>query len=472
MKEQLKIAWRNVWRNKRRSIITISSIFFAVFFSVVMRSFQLGTYDHMIKNVIESFSGYIQIQHPYFKDDPVLDNAFVYSDEVFRSIKENENIKAAVPRIESFALASTGEKSKGAMVVGIDAELEKNFSKPQERIVKYVVSEESLETLQLDKQISDPLIAKLKNLVGKAYSSEGRLEVDLLLEDDELKMMPLVFKACIFRSGFLKAQDDGALVSYRLATYLNLSVGDTLILMGQGYHGSTAAGLFPVRGFVTLPSPDLDGRLIYIELKKAQEFFSMDKMITSLSINLYENDDDMIAEVQQDLESKFDTDELVVRNWKELNKSLVQQIEGDNVSGQFMLYFLYFIIFFGIYGTVIMLMHERKKEFGVLVSIGMQRRKLATLFSLEMLLVGFVGILLGIAASSPLIAYYHLNPVSLSGDMAKMMEDMGLEAVLPFAWFGSYIWVQAIIVVCMIVIASLSSVYKIFKLEEVAAMRG
>lgn len=472
MKEYLKIAWRNVWRNKRRSVITISSIFFAVFFSVVMRSFQLGSYDHMIRNIIESFSGYLQIQHPDFKDDPVVDNAFTYSESLMQTVNENSAIKAAVPRLESFALASTGEKSKGALIVGIDTEMEKSFSKPQERIVKYIVSDEAIEMLKTNENISKTLIDKLKVIQGKAYASRGRLEVDLSLEDGEPGSLDEIMQACAYESGFLGHQDDGALISYRLAKYLKLSIGDTLILMGQGYHGSTAAGLFPVRGIVTIPSPDLDSRLIYISLQRAQQFFSVPNMITSLSINLWDNDDDVIEDVKVALMAELDASDFIVHDWKTLNKNLVQQIEGDNISGQFMLYFLYFIIFFGIYGTVIMLMHERKKEFGVLVSIGMQRRRLAALFSLEMLLVGLVGIVAGLIASSPVIAYYHQHPLHLSGDMAKMMEDMGLEAILPFAWFGSYMWVQGLIVVCMVVIASGRSVYKIFRLREVAAMRA
>ena len=76
MKEIIKLAWRNLWRNKKRTIITASSIFFALFFAIAMRSFQLGTYDHMIRQVIESFSGYLQIQDAAYADDPSIDNAF------------------------------------------------------------------------------------------------------------------------------------------------------------------------------------------------------------------------------------------------------------------------------------------------------------------------------------------------------------------------------------------------------------
>ena len=87
-------------------------------------------------------------------------------------------------------------------------------------------------------------------------------------------------------NGFLTNEDEGVLVSDRLAGYLKVTIGDTVILMGQGYHGASAAGIFPVRGIIKMPSPDIDNKLIIMTIPTAQKFFDAEGKITSLSVNL------------------------------------------------------------------------------------------------------------------------------------------------------------------------------------------
>ena len=130
-----KIASRNIWRNKRRSFITIGSITFAVLLACVMRSMQLGSYERMVENAARFFTGYIQIHQNGFWDDKTLDNSFAFSEELMQTVNSTKGVEVAVPRVESFALAAYGTKTKGAMVMGIDPEKEDLLTLVKSKIV-------------------------------------------------------------------------------------------------------------------------------------------------------------------------------------------------------------------------------------------------------------------------------------------------------------------------------------------------
>jgi ABC-type lipoprotein release transport system permease subunit len=473
MKEEFKIAWRNLWRNRRRTIITSASIFFAVFFAVIMRSYQLGSYDHMINNFIESFTGYLQVQNVKYQDNPLIDNSFDYNDSIAIAISEIDKVVSVTPHLESFTLASSGTQTKGVAVIAIDPVKEKNFSDPETKLVKYRITDETAQRLKDAGVIPDEVLDKVKKSLGRSYSSSARLELELRLSDEDKALcMPEIRRFSEVENGFLANDDQGILVSDRLASYLKVAIGDSVILMGQGYHGVSATGIFPVRGILKMPSPEIDNKLIIMTIPAAQKFFDAEGKITSLVVNLTDKSNRTIKTAKARINSLLPDENTTAKTWYELNPILYQQIQGDSQSGMAMLGILYFIIFFGIFGTVLMMVSERKREFGVLVSIGMQKKKLKRVVTIEMLLLGAIGLVCGLLASMPLILYFYYYPVVLKGDMANMMEDWGWDAVMPTAWFGPYFYWQAVIVALMVVLATIYPLRKIGKLIEIEALKS
>jgi len=469
----LKIAWRNLWRNKRRTSITSASILFAVFFAISMRSMQLGTYDHMIKGMIESFTGFLQIQQLNYQEDPSLENSFECSNEFLTELEQTPGVKAAVPRVETFALASSGSLTKGALIIGIDPEKERKLSNPENILVRYRITNENLEKLKGDKRLSFELTQKLGDLLYNSYSNTGTIAMDLELDKEKQKdLLDVIGSYTTFPGNYLEENDKGVLVSDRLAKYLKLSIGDSLVLMGQGYHGSTAAGLYPVRGIVKLANPELDNKLIYMTLTSAQNFASLETNVTTIAINLTDNSDEGMIAMQNTIGAKIKNPKTVVKNWKQFNKILMQQIDSDNQSGKAFIVLLYFIIFFGIFGTVLMMIHERYHEFGVIVAIGMRKTKLALIMIYELFLIGLIGVISGTGLSVPLIFALYYNPIRLTGDMAQAMEDMGFEPIMPLAWFDSYVFWQGFVVIVMVMLSSIYPLRKVLKLKEAEALRA
>ena len=268
---------------------------------------------------------------------------------------------------------------------------------------------------------------------------------------------------------YLEKGDDGAMLSERLARYLKIGPGDTLVIVGQGYHGASAAGVFPVRGIVRFPSPDLDSRLVYIDLGAAQRLFSADSMLTSIAFNVA--DPENYTGVADVLRGKTNLDRYEVMTWEEMMPDVVQQIQADSASGLIMLGILYMIVGFGIFGTMLMMLNERTREFGMMIAIGMQKQQLILVLVLETLFLGLLGIIAGVAAALPPAYYFYIHPIPLSGEIGDSIIRMGFEPLMPTAWEASYFIAQSVVVLLIIFAVMLLPVMRIRRLKVMNAIR-
>lgn len=466
-----KIAWRNLWRNRRRTLITVASVFFAVFFALLMRSLQLGSYDHMFRNVIESYTGYIQVQNEDFKDNSTVDNSFELTPRIRQILLREKNVIDVIPRFESFALASSGALTKGVLVMGIDPEKETQLSNVKGRLVSYRLSARTIDSLKRS-GLSEKIILKLDLFKEEGYSSESILQMDLGISDKEApSVMPVIKKTASFKNGYITAGKQEALIGDRLAKYLKLDIGDTLILIGQGYHGATAAGTFRIAGIVRMPTSDIDNKIVYLPVDVCQELYNAPGMLTSLALSIKDNSDKVIDKMVTSLGKEVPAP-LRLLGWREMNGLLINQMDADNKSGAIMIGILYLVIAFGIFGTVLMMTIERKREFGVLVAIGMQKSKLAAIVSLEMIYIGILGILSGIAMAFPSIIIGHYNPIRLSGEYAKVYESYGMEPVMPFMPVDYYFLWQSVIVAIIVGVAIIYPVRKIYKMKLINSLKA
>lgn len=402
----LIIAWRNLWRNKRRTLITVSSVFFGVVLCSLMGSLQEGSYNSLIKNVVDFYAGYMQVQHEEYWDDPNINHSFEQNIELLQQIESETQITYVVPRLESFTLVSSGEKTKGAMVMGIDPEKETQLTTMADKI------------------------------------TDG----NYLLQDDK-----------------------GILIGYELAARLSVQPGDTLVLFGQGYHGVTAAGKYPIRGLFKLSNPVLNRQLVYLEINAARELFMADKRLTALVLMVKDNH--TMKKILPALKRKI-TSPYRVMSWEEMFPTLIQQIESDRSSAFVMKGILYLVIMFGIFGTVMMMISERKREFGVMMSIGMQKYTLAFMVFSETLFMGMLGVCLGFIGSMPVVGYFFFHPIPIGGNAAEWMNNLGFEPFMYFAWDAKVFINQVIVVFMITVFVSIFPFIRILRLTEMKALKG
>ncbi len=401
-----KLAFRNLFRNKRRTLITAASVFFAVIFALLMRSLQLGVYDNMIENMVGYYTGYAQVHEDGYWVEKSLDNSLEDSPELRAKILADPNIKELVPRFESFALASAGDLTKGVMVIGLDPEAERQIMNLEDKL-----------------QEGD-------------YFKDGATDI---------------------------------LLAKGLAEYLKISIGDTLVLLGQGYQGTTAAGKYKIGGIVKLGSPDMNNNMVFLSIPSAQNLYAAEDRLTSLI--LVSNNDREIEGVVQTLQNSLG-EKYEVMDWKTMVPELIQLIQADNVGGMIILFILYLIIGFGMFGTILMMTNERIYEFGVLISIGLKRWKLILIMVVESIFVSFLGVVVGIIVGIPLLLYFYYHPIQLGADMADFSAKYDFEPVLHFSLAPEVFYTQAIYVLIIAIVINVYPIFKIWNLKAVEALRA
>ena len=401
MKLILKLAWRNLWRNRKRTLITMSSVLFAVFLAIIFTSMEKGSYERMIDSMVKYSTGYIQIQDVLYDEEPSIDHTMLFDEEIRNLLeKHSSQISFYVPRLQNFALVATENNTRGSMIMGIDPEFE----------------------------------IRLNDLTDDMVSGK-----------------------------FLKRDDEGLLLARGLADILGVIPGDTLVLLGQGFQGVTAAGKYVVQGIIDLKIPELNNNVIYMSLGAAQWFYGADDRLTALII-MPENPK-RTSQLAASILDEIDREWYNVLTWEELLEDLLTLMKFDVAGTMVMMFILYIVIAFGLFGTIVMMLLERQKEFALLFSLGMKRRILAAVCFVESLFITIAGAISGVIAAIPVVVYFYHTPIPLTGNMAEAIGDFGFEPVLPFSTDPSTFLHQALLVLLLSLIIGLYPVYKVFRLR-------
>jgi ABC-type lipoprotein release transport system permease subunit len=268
---------------------------------------------------------------------------------------------------------------------------------------------------------------------------------------------------------FLKNGDKGAVLGKGLAEYLNLKVGDTLVMISQGYHGLSASGLFEIKGIMSHPVSEFDKRLVYLDIETAREFYSADQLSTSLVIMT--DNHNRVNHLKHKIEQITGAQNKVM-TWNEMQPEIEQLIESDRGSGIIMLGILYMVIAFGMFSVVLMMVKERSREFAVVHAVGMQKNKLSVVVFFETIFIGLIGCSIGLIISYVFCLYFFYNPIPLTGEMATATEQYGMEPYMFFSMKSSLFYSQMILVFFISVFISIFPIYNISRLKITKAMRG
>jgi putative ABC transport system permease protein len=329
----LRLAWRNLWRYKRRTWLTVGAMIFSNSLLVFSISLQFGSYDMMIDNTLQAFSGHLQVQRVGYLDEPKMRYTLDDVIATAQQLRSELALPSIAARATGFALASSNERTYGLQILGVEPDFE-------------------------------PSVSTIPGLV-----KQGRY-----LQPDK---------------------GEEIVIGSVLARNLKVGPGDEVTFLGSGLDNSFAAGVVKVVGIFETGIPELDRSMAQVNLKYFQESFAMQKKGHSVVIRARHIDD--VETLQPRIESLLAArNKLEVIHWDRLHPGLKQAIQADMTSAWFMYIVLIVLVAFSVLNTQLMSVLERTREFGVMMALGLKPGKMSRLVMTETALMASLGLALGI----------------------------------------------------------------------------
>ena len=403
-----KIAWRNIYRNKKRSLITITSIFGALFLIILMRALQFGFYDKLIETVVESYAGYVEVHADGFWDNQNLDNSMEVNQSLINDIKSVEGVENIVQRLQTFSLISMGEKTKGGVINGI------NISEEQK------------------------------------------------ITDWSKKMV----------SGSFDIGDDEIIIGKGIAEYFDIKEDDTLILYGQGYRGMMAAGKYPVKGIIDLKNPDLNKLGIFMTIESARNYVSSEEISTHIIIDKekYYKEENIVVDLSNVLSKDYEIMSWK-ETLPEIEQTITADSAGGVIMA-FILYIIVVFGMFGTvlmmteerkyeFGVLISIGMSRIRLFGIVL-----------IETVILSMIGVVLAILITYPICYYYYLNPIDMADLMGEGADlMMEEMGFSPIAPMSIEWDIPLTHALVIFISSLLISIYPAIKISKLNPVKSMK-
>ncbi len=334
----LKLAWRNLWKNRRRTLITLTMI--AVGFALALISLGLadGFHNQMIRNAVRLGSGNLTVEHRDYLAEPSNDKLVARASALRDEIRGIPGIRNVSERIIVMGLIYTTENSAGAAILGVDP------------------------SSDMTRKTLEPKII------------EGRY-----LKDGDRR---------------------GVLIGADLARRLGASVGSKAVVTAQDASGQISSQLVRVRGIFRTGIEEMDGYFAQVSLPLTRALLGVSKGATQLAVFL-KNEKDQ-AQVRGEIEPLVAGSKTAVFDWQEVMPDLVLFVQMDNAGTYIFMGIIMVVVALGILNTILMSVLERTREFGLMVALGMAPRRLLALVVLETTFLSLcslgVGAILGFGA--------------------------------------------------------------------------
>jgi ABC-type lipoprotein release transport system permease subunit len=345
----LKMAFRNIFRQRRRSMLT--GLMMAGGFLLFSLSIGLadGSYANIINVFIRDHTGHLQIHRQGYLDRPSLYKTIADPQRIMAELLAMPHVLSLAPRLFSPALAFVEKKTTGVQVIGIDPVRES-------------------ETTNLVHKITQ----------GRFFAGPPAAEI-------------------IIGSG--------------LAEVLGLKLGDELSLVGQGADGSIANDNFKVIGILSKSGGAFDRMNCYMALATAQNFLALDDRVHEIAVLL--DDQAPAREMAAAIAQKLRDPSLDVEPWQVVEREFYHAMQVDLKGNYVSQLIIMLIVAIGVLNTVLMSILERTREFGVLRAMGTRPPAVFRLIVYETALLSLLAISAGAGLSLALNYYFSVHGITM-----------------------------------------------------------
>lgn len=409
MMDYFSLAWKNLWRNRRRTLITLFAISMALMLAQTLHNLAMGSYSQMIENGVRSGSGHYSLYHPGYRQDH--DEKLTFSPgQLATSLTSKTAIAYALPRIHLSGLAQSSHDSRAVAIMGID-----------------MAGEAAVNPV-------------LRNLLTTQW------------------LRPM--------------QGRDALLGQRLVDELKIKIGQKLVITLQDRDGNLVSELFRLRGIINSRIKQVDSSLVMISLQKAATITGRSGQIHELALVL-NSANDMPKQFAIINGLLSDTNEIELVPWHVAMPNLADAIRLDYASQNVMLVIIMLIITIGIVNTLLMSVMERIHEFGILLATGMAPFKLWKLVICEAAILGSAAALFGSLLGSLSTWYLVEVGIDLRDFISENMEFGGVvfDPIIRATWTPVWMVESALYIILLSMIAALYPAFKAARLSPVDAMR-
>jgi len=468
------ISWKNVWRNKLRSLVVIVAFFFGIFGGIFVVAVMVGMIDQRVKTAIGKEVSHIQIHNPGFLDNNELKYTIQNQAAFIDSLESLPEVTGISSRIKIMGMANTSGNASGVMITGIHPEKEKNVTSIPETII-----DDAGTYFNRDDRKQIVIGEKLAKNLKLVYYQLNEGDFSRMNENKRLKKITILdsLKDVRFRTElefdlalemFLGESQANKLKYWIKQEAIKYKLRKKIVLSFQAHDGHLAYDAFRVVGVYKTSNTMFDGMNVYVQMHDIAEVASIPpNQVNEIAIMLSE-----LQYVDQTTETiKSMRPELSTQTWKEIRPDVGMISEALSFYLMIFMVIILLALGFGIVNTMLMSVLERIKELGMLMAIGMNKKRVFSMIMLETIFLSLVGAIVGMFITWLLIVYTSKTGIDLSALYGEGFETMGYSAeIYPKLEWSSYIQVTVMVVLTGI-IASIYPARKALKLNPSEALR-